>query len=147
MLWLDKSCLICGGCDVRPRSTKVQRVKIQDANLHILEKKTRDHVIISSGWWPCQTGCVEGGCSGTRDELGSLHSAMGEQTPFIGPIQLVHCSPHSQLADRRAPFRRDGRSTSIYMITVYLMISRQPETLTNPYLCPTILPTTFGTQK
>ena len=30
------------------------------------EKKTRDHVIVSSGWWSRQAGRAEGGGSGTR---------------------------------------------------------------------------------
>jgi len=54
------------------------------------KKKSRDHVIVSSGWWSCQAGRAEGGGSGTRDELGALHSALREQAPSIGPIQLVH---------------------------------------------------------
>ena len=45
------------------------------------EKKSRDHVIVSSGWWSYQAGRVEGGGSGTRDELGALHSALREQAP------------------------------------------------------------------
>ena len=40
------------------------------------EKESRDHMIVSSGWWSCQAGRVEGGDSGTRDELGALHSAL-----------------------------------------------------------------------
>ena len=55
-----------------------------------LKKKSRDHVIVSSGWWSHQAGRVEGGGSGTRDELGALHSALREQAPSTGPIQLVH---------------------------------------------------------
>ena len=57
----------------------------------IAETKSRDHVIVSSGWWSCQAGRVEGGGSGTRDELSALHSALREQAPSIGPIQLVQC--------------------------------------------------------
>ena len=30
------------------------------------EKESRDHVIVSSGWWPRQAGRAEGGGSGTR---------------------------------------------------------------------------------
>ena len=47
------------------------------------KKKDCDHVIVSSGWWSCQAGRVEGGNSGTRDELGALHSALREQTPPV----------------------------------------------------------------
>ncbi len=47
----------------------------------VVEKKSRDHVIVSSGWWSYQAGRVEGGGSGTRDELGALHSALREQAP------------------------------------------------------------------
>ena len=56
------------------------------------EKKSRDHVIVSSGWWSCQAGRVEGGGSGTRDELSALHSALGASTlRWIN--SLIHCSP------------------------------------------------------
>ena len=61
-----------------------------DAFGSVAEKKSRDHVIVSSGWWSCQAGRAEGGGSGTRDELGALHSALREQAPSTGPIQLVH---------------------------------------------------------
>ena len=47
----------------------------------VRKKKSRDHVIVSSGWWSYQAGRVEGGGSGTRDELGALHSALREQAP------------------------------------------------------------------
>ena len=51
-----------------PMSSQLQRKKI-----------SRDHVIVSSGSY--QAGRVEGGGSGTRDELGALHSAPREQAP------------------------------------------------------------------
>ena len=50
-------------------------------SLWLSRKKSRDHVIVSSGWWSYQAGRVEGGGSGTRDELGALHSALREQAP------------------------------------------------------------------
>ena len=34
-------------------------------------RKPRDHVIVSSGWRSYQAGSVEGGGSGTLDELGA----------------------------------------------------------------------------
>ena len=40
--------------------------------------KSRDHVTVSSGWRLYQAGRVRGGASGTRDELGALHSLLGK---------------------------------------------------------------------
>ena len=56
-------------------------VLVAIAAVVLVKRKTRDHVIVSSGWWSYQAGRVEGGGSGTRDELGALHSALREQAP------------------------------------------------------------------
>ena len=61
------------------------------------KKESRDHVIVSSGWWSHQAGRVEGGDSGTRDELGALHSALGASTlrwvnSVDSVLQPTHCS-------------------------------------------------------
>jgi len=65
----------------------------EEGGVVIMKKKSRDHVIVSSGWWSCQAGRAEGGGSGTRDELGALHSALREQAPSTGPIQLIGSLP------------------------------------------------------
>ena len=35
-------------------------IKQQVGLVEVREKKSRDHVIVSSGWWLCQAGRVEG---------------------------------------------------------------------------------------
>ena len=77
------------------RKRRGRNKKRRSRNRHRLwrlpgEKTSRDHVTVSSGWWSYQAGRAEGGGSGTRDELGALHSALREQAPPTGPIQLVH---------------------------------------------------------
>ena len=78
---------------------KKEVARIGDCNRRDItrEKKSRDHVIVSSGWWSYQAGRVEGGGSGTRDELGALHSALREQAPSAKDggnlsLQPAHCS-------------------------------------------------------
>ena len=69
------------------------------------EKRSRDHVIVSSGWWSCQAGRVEGGDSGTRDELGALHSALRGQAPpekdgETPSLQPTHFNSKIQIFDQ-----------------------------------------------
>jgi hypothetical protein len=44
----------------------VTQLELEAFDICCSEKKSRDHVIVSSGWWSHQAGRVEGGGSGTR---------------------------------------------------------------------------------
>ena len=52
----------CGRETVRKRNERENSV----THFEMVKKESRDHVIVSSGWWSRQAGRAEGGGSGTR---------------------------------------------------------------------------------